>query len=197
MLKLFKSDSLIKNFAIALGIFIAYLVLSMLFTNFYTRHGESVKVPNVTGMPAENAFANLDDQDLEMIIVDSVYREDMKPMTIVDQDPKPDMKVKPGRKIYVTVNSGVKPKVKMPQLVNQSANLAKVLLQNSGLVLGRIDSVSSSLGSGLVIDQKYKGQSIPARTLVEKGAIIDIKVTRKQNIVDSSSVAPDAVPDGL
>ncbi|HEY1045511.1 MAG TPA: PASTA domain-containing protein [Bacteroidia bacterium] len=196
MFKGLTGNSILKTLGLAALAFLAYLVLAMLFTQFYTRHGESVKVPKVIGMPAENAFSLLDDNDLEMVIIDSVYREDMKPMTIIDQDPKENMKVKPGRKIYVTVNSGLKPKVKMPQLVNGSSNLAKVLLQSAGLKLGRVEHTQSSLGSGLVLKQLYKGRSIAPNTLLEKGSIIDIVVSEKENFVDSSvnvMTAPDPI----
>lgn len=196
MFKGFSGNSILKTLGLAALAFLAYLVLAMLFTQFYTRHGESVKVPKVLGMPAENAFSLLDDNDLEMVIIDSVYSEGMKPMTIIDQDPKENMKVKPGRKIYVTVNSGLKPKVKMPQLVNGSSNLAKVLLQSAGLKLGRVEHTQSSLGSGLVLKQLYKGRSIAPNTLLEKGSIIDIVVSEKENFIDSSAnpmTAPEPI----
>src|SRR6188768_2387283 len=89
----------IKNLALAIIVIIAYLLVAMLFTGWFTKHGESVKVPNVTGMSAENAYTVLDENNLDMIIIDSVYQEDVKPMTIVEQDPLPDMNVKPGRLI--------------------------------------------------------------------------------------------------
>ncbi len=190
---------IIKNLALAVVAFLAFLLLAMLFTGWFTRHGESVKVPNVVGMSAEKGFTVLDDQDLELIIIDSVYKEDLKPMTIVEQDPLPDLNVKPGRYIYVIINTGVKPKVKMPLLTNGSANLALVLIKNSGLKVGRIDSVSSSFGGGLVIRQKYKGKDIPANTLIEKGSIIDISVSKKISSLDTSNssnvIAPPVEDD--
>ncbi len=177
-----------KNLLIMAIVIVVYLLLAMLLTGLFTRHGESVKVPNVVGMSAEKGFTLLDDQGLELIIIDSVYQEDLKPMTIVEQDPAPDMNVKPGRSIYVILNTGIKPKVKMPLLTNGSANLAFVLLKNSGLKLGRVDSVKSTFGSGLVMRQKYKGNDIPANTLIEKGSIIDISVSKKISNVDSNAI---------
>ncbi len=179
---------ILKNLALAILAIIAYLILAMLFTGWFTKHGESVKVPNVTGMSSEKAGLILDNEDLEMVIIDSVYREDLKPMTVVEQDPLPDMNVKPGRMIYLIINTGIKPKVKMPSLKNGSANLAIVLLQNSGLKLGRVDSIKSTLGSGLVIRQKYKGKDIAPNTMLEKGSIIDITISKKVSNSDTSSI---------
>jgi beta-lactam-binding protein with PASTA domain len=145
-------------------------------------------------MPVDNANNTLDDNDLEMVIVDSVYQEDLPALTIVEQDPKPEASVKPGRKIYVTINTGLKPKVKVPKLVNGGANLAKVLLQNAGLKLGKVDSVSSSIGSGLVLAQKYKGKNIAPNTLLDKGSVIDIVVSKKISVRDTNNIVP---PTGL
>lgn len=188
MFKGISSLTLFKHLALAALAFIAFLFLAMFFTNWFTRHGEKIKVPKVIAMPVDKAGELLDDQDLEMIVIDSVYDEDMKPNTLVDQDPKPDADVKPGRKVYVTINTGLKPKVKVPKLINGGANLAMVLLQNAGLRLGRVDSVSSSIGSGLVLAQKYKGKNIEPNALLEKGSIIDIVVSKKATMRDSTDI---------
>ena len=195
MFKGVTTQQILKTLGLAILAFIAYLVIAMLFTGWYTRHGQSIKVPKVEGMPVENAFTLLDQNDLEMVVIDSVYKEDQKPMTIVEQDPLPDMNVKPGRLIYVIVNTGIKPKVRMPRLTNGSSNLAIVLLENAGLKLGRIDSIKSKFGSGLVIRQKYKGRDIPVNTLLEKGSVIDIVVSKQISMVDSNALK--SMEDGV
>jgi beta-lactam-binding protein with PASTA domain len=192
-------NSWLKTILLAVLVLVVYLFLSVVFTGWYTRHGQSIKVPEVSGMPIENATELLDDNDLELVIIDSVFNEDMKPNTIVEQDPQPDLTVKPGRKIYVTVNTGIVPKVKMPKLINGSSNLAKVLLQNSGLKLGRVDSVKSTFGPGLVIRQKFKGRDIAPNTQLDKGAIIDIVVSKKMSLSDTNFIQSDPIDpvDGL
>ncbi len=177
-----------KTILLALLVLAVYAVAAMLFTSWYTRHGQSINVPKVMGMPVEAAEELLDDQDLEMVIIDSVYDEDQKPNTIVEQDPAFDAKVKPGRKVYVSINTGIKPKVRMPKLINGSSNLAKVLLQNVGLRLGKIDSVKSSFGPGLVIRQRYNGRDIAPNMPLDKGAIIDIVVSKKMSLADTTMI---------
>ena len=177
-----------KTILLALLVLAVYAVAAMLFTSWYTRHGQSINVPKVMGMPVEAAEELLDDQDLEMVIIDSVYDEDQKTNTIVEQDPAFDAKVKPGRKVYVSINTGIKPKVRMPKLINGSSNLAKVLLQNVGLRLGKIDSVKSSFGPGLVIRQRYNGRDIAPNMPLDKGAIIDIVVSKKMSLADTTMI---------
>lgn len=194
MFKGISSLTLFKHLALAAVAFIAFLFLAMFFTNWFTRHGQSIKVPKVVDMPMDNASELLDDNDLEMVVIDSVYKEDAAPNTIVEQDPRPQSDVKPGRIIYVTINTGLKPKVKMPKLINGSANLAKVLLQNAGLKLGRMDSSYSTLGTGLVLEQKHKGRNIAPNTMLEKGSIIDIKVSKKMVVKDTVPIIEEPLP---
>jgi beta-lactam-binding protein with PASTA domain len=87
----------------------------------------------------------------------------------------------------------------MPKLINGSSNLAKVLLQNSGLKLGRVDSVKSTFGPGLVIRQKFKGRDIAPNTQLDKGAIIDIVVSKKMSLSDTNFIQSDPIDpvDGL
>lgn len=180
--------TIIKHLSLAGIVLIAFILLAMLFINWFSKHGESVKVPKIEGMPLENAYTVLEKEGLELEVIDSVYKEDMKPLAITEQDPPAEMLVKPGRKVYVIVNTGKKPKVKMPSLVNGSSNLAAVLLQNAGLKLGRVDSVLSTLGNGLVIRQKYKGKDIAPKTQLEKGSVIDITVAKLVSNKDSTSI---------
>ncbi len=180
--------TILKHLSLAGIVVIAFLLLAMLFTNWFTKHGESIKVPKIEGMPLENAYTLLDKEGLELEVIDSIYKEDMKPLAITEQDPPAEMLVKPGRTIYVIVNTGKKPKVKMPSLLNGSSNLATVLLQNAGLKLGKVDSVLSTLGNGLVIKQKYKGKDIAPKTQLEKGSIIDITVSKLVSNKDSTSI---------
>jgi eukaryotic-like serine/threonine-protein kinase len=180
--------SFFKHILLAIGVLIAFLLLAMLFTGWFTRHGESVVVPNIEGMPVENAFSLLENANMELVVIDSIYKEDMKPMSIVEQDPKADMKVKPGRKVYVVLNTGKIPKVKMPKLINGSSNLAIVLLKNSGLKIGKIDSIKSTFGDGLVIKQKYKNMDVLPNTLLEKGSIIDIVVSKRISNADTAAL---------
>lgn len=177
-----------KNLIIALVIFVGFVIVSMVFISWFTKHGERLEVPKVEGLALAGAEELIDENSMELVIIDSVYNEEMKPFTIVEQDPKPGMMVKSGRKIYVTVNTGIKPKVKMPKLVNGSSNLASVLLRNAGLKLGRVDSVKSIFGTGLVIKQKYKNKEVLPNTMLDKGSIIDIVVSKMVSNSDTTAL---------
>jgi len=63
-----------------------------------------------------------------------------------------------------------------------------VLLANVGLRLGKVDSIKSVFGSGLVVKQLYKNKEIAHNTPLKKGSIIDLVVSKKVSNADSTAI---------
>jgi len=161
---------------------------------WYTNHGKRINIPNVTKLNYLEAVRIIEEAGLEPIIQDSVYAEGAKRMTITEQDPDPGREVKEGRKIYLTINSLSKPKVRMPKLQDNSLNLAKAILINSGLELGNITERYSLLGSGVVIKQLYNNDSIVSGKLIERGSRIDLLVSK---YIDVDSVLIQGIDSNM
>ena len=89
--------------AIVLVVVICWIVFWRL--DVYTRHGEAVEVPNLSGMYVEEAELILKDCGLGYEIIDSVYIRSMRGGESAEQAPAAGTKVKKNRKIYITVNS--------------------------------------------------------------------------------------------
>lgn len=83
-----------------LGVAIAYFSL-----NIFTHHGAWDTVPGVENISYTEATKLLHEKGFRTDIRDSVYKEDIKPGYVVEQFPKPGMKVKPGRKIFLYINA--------------------------------------------------------------------------------------------
>lgn len=83
-----------------IGIWIVYLSLSI-----FTRHTESARVPNVENMSFTQALKTLHSQGFRTDIRDSVYNEEIQPGYVIEQFPKPESNVKPGRKIFLYINA--------------------------------------------------------------------------------------------
>lgn len=83
-----------------LGFFIIYFSL-----NIFTKHGRSATVPEVEKMTYTNAIEILHDNGFKTDIRDSIYNEELPPGMVIEQFPKPGMKVKPGRKIFLYINA--------------------------------------------------------------------------------------------
>src|SRR3982751_5811319 len=116
---------------IALALISFFMLYNWL--NNYTHHGESITVPDVRGLTEEKLVRFINDKHLRYKIVDSLFEDSKVPGTVIEQDPKPDSKVKENRTIYLTVNSSRPPKVKMPDLADVSFRQAEAILQTFGL----------------------------------------------------------------
>lgn len=176
---------IIFHFALVL---VATIIAIWLLNNWmhkYTRHGEEVMVPKIREMRLDKAVAILEEQGFRYLVIDSVYKDNLNKMDIAEQDPAPGSLVKKGRTIYLIINSLGKPKVPMPKLVNVSISLAKVLIKNSGLKLGQIETKETLMGDGLVLQQYIKGDSIPVGKMVEKGSTVNLLVSIKPTELDS------------
>lgn len=84
----------------ALGIYIISLALAI-----FTKHGESDIVPGVENMTYTRALEILHDKGFRVDIRDSVYRDDVRPGYVIEQFPKANSAVKPGRKIFLYINA--------------------------------------------------------------------------------------------
>ena len=122
--------------AIVLVIAICWVVFWRL--DVYTRHGESVEVPDLSGMYVEEAELILKDSNLGYEIIDSVYIRSMKGGEIAEQTPVAGMKVKKNRKVYITVNSKQRKMVMVPNLVGESRRKVQSNLKTLGF---NVDSV--------------------------------------------------------
>jgi len=179
------TKKIILHFAIALVSTIIAIWLLNQWMHSYTRHGEEVIVPKIREMRLDKAVAILEEQGFRYIVIDSVYKDNLKKMDIAEQDPAPGSLVKKGRTIYLIINSLGKPKVPMPKLVNVSISLAKVLIKNSGLKLGQIETKKTLMGDGLVLQQFIRGDTIPVGKMVEKGSTVNLLVSIKPTELDS------------
>jgi len=176
---LFKSTSvrgLLVNVAIPIAIilFIA-LIYFYIYLPSVTNHGESITVPDLTGMPTDELDTFLADHDLRYSVNDSSYSGDFPPLVVLRQFPKPGSKVKENRMIYVSLNRVTPPSLPMPDLVDRSLINAEVVLKSNELVRGKIIYEPSPF-QNLVKEMLHDGEKIIPGTRIQKGATIDLVV---------------------
>lgn len=164
----------LKNILIATGIVIGLILISLLFINFYTNHGHSEKVPNLRGSTLEEAGLMLDRHNLKGEIIDSVYLKDKKLGTIIEQNPAPNSIVKPGRPIYLIINSKAVRQILLPDVRDVSLRQAVAMIKSLGVNIATVQYASSEY-KDLVLDVKYKGQTLlPGSKIPEGSAIVII-----------------------
>ena len=118
---------------LALLIAAGYFVFDRVLMPSYARYNVSVTVPNVTDLPIEDAEIMLQSQDLQVQVEPGRYNPKIPRNVVVDQNPKANMYVKPGRRIYLTINTGATPEVTVPSLEGISLTQAQNLLFAAGL----------------------------------------------------------------
>lgn len=168
-----KSRSFVTSLVSALVLLSAVFFGIYLWLSNFTHHGESITVPDLRGLKMDKLESFLDDKHLKFKVVDSLFELGKTPGTVLEQDPAPDSKVKEDRTIYLTVNSGQAPKVKMPNLVDVSYRQAEAILTSFGLKVGQL-IYRPDLAKNAVLDQLYKGSSITPGKEITKGSVIDL-----------------------
>ena len=117
----FCSKFLIWNL-IAMALVVILLVVGVNYgLDWYTHHGESIRVPNIEGMRIAKAREMMEECGLEIVVTDSGYNKRLPADCVLSQNPGAGLTVKSGHTIYVTINSSNSPSVAIPDVVDNSS----------------------------------------------------------------------------
>lgn len=114
----FCSKFLIGNLIAMILVIFALLLGVNYGLDWYTHHGEEIKVPNIEGMGIEKARAMLEEKGLIVVVTDSGYNKRLPADCVLNQNPGPGLTVKSGHTIYVIVNSSSSPTLAIPDVVD-------------------------------------------------------------------------------
>src|SRR5690554_2279995 len=156
-----------KNLIMAI-IFLAVLIVGIFFSlRMYTRHGETIPVPELKGMLIEDAIRTLQAQGFQYEL-DSVYQMDRQPGLIIDQDPAPSTEVKKNRTLYLTMITRSAPEVNFPELKEKTLIEARAILNSYGLKLGDT-TYQADIARDVVLDVHFGGQPMQTGRMIPKG----------------------------
>jgi len=170
---------------IQIGIILGTVTTLVLFFFYFylpttTNHGETLTVPNLEGIPFEEIDEFLTKRHLRYeVTMDSSYTPRYPALTILQQEPAANSKVKENRKIYITLNMTRPPSTRMPCLIDGSIKNAQAVLRSSGLRLGEI-RYKPALGLNSVLTQSYQNkeykncEEINQGIEIPKGSKIDL-----------------------
>lgn len=146
--------SLLTNMYLGLGLLIiialigsGYLIFDKMLMPSYVGHQDFVTVPNVKNLEVEDARLTLNQLNLPVEVESGRFNPELPRNLVVDQNPAPNMQVKPGRRIYVTINTGATPESTVPSLVGISVDEAKNRLNAAGLIAQSSDIRPDSIPS--------------------------------------------------
>lgn len=125
----------------------------------YTLHGEEVCVPNVKGLSVGQARRTIERVGLIAVVADSGYNKALPSGTVLEQTPMNDNHVKPGREIYLTINTTRTPTITLPDIAdNSSLREAQARLTAMGLKLSPPEYIEGE--KDWVYGVKYRGRNI-------------------------------------
>jgi beta-lactam-binding protein with PASTA domain len=174
--------------------------------NWYTLHGESIEVPNLTNMSIEEAEKLLRTRKLDLEVVDSICKGNANGGIIKEQNPKPEQRVKESRKIYLVVTKHDKCTVKIyyDQLIGRSRKQVIRFLERSNLKVGKTIYRPGGKAENTVVAASFNGAPLfvevnPTKgekkpedgRPVPQGAAVDLVV------LEGIDALPQRVPDLL
>ncbi|MEO8151146.1 MAG: PASTA domain-containing protein [Bacteroidia bacterium] len=170
-----KSRVFLFNLFTAIAIVLLLMAFVFKWLDTYTRHGESITVPDLRGRKiVELTSPSVQYSSFNYRIADSsIYQADLPKGTIIQQDPKPGEKVKEGRTIYVTITRTTAPEIKMPDLIDVSYRQAEAILVSYGLKVGEI-IYRPDLAKNAVLAMQINNYVIRPGDMVSKGTTIDL-----------------------
>ena len=188
----------IVSHIIIIGIFCLALLIVLYFgLKRGTRHNETIVVPNFVGMLIDDARGVADDTSLNIVVRDSIFDVDLPGGTIVDQLPGTsdvrDVTVKPGRKIYVTINAYSRRQVDVPYVAKQTLRQALNQLERSGLTVDKLVYEADMTSTDYVEKQVVRGKEITpsSKRTVPVGTGVTLYVTYHRN--DQNTMTPRVV----
>lgn len=193
-LRFLKTKLFLRHLALAAAIAIILLLGILLWLKLYTHHGQTIAVPDLTGLTVEEVDDVTSSRHLRYEVIDSVFSTEMPRGTVIKQNPSGSSKVKKNRKIFLTMNAVNQETVAMPQLVGLSFRQARLALQNAGLIQGTIE-YRPDYAKNNVLQQKHNDTVIKEGTEITKGSVIDLVLG--MGLSSSTTRIPDLVGAGL
>ncbi|MCW5912890.1 MAG: PASTA domain-containing protein [Cyclobacteriaceae bacterium] len=168
--------ALLLSIAIPLGVLLLSAVIYFyVYLPSATNHGESITVPDLTGISVDELERFLTKHELRYGVNDSSYSSEYPPLVVLRQFPQPGSLVKQNRVVYVSLNRVLPPTLPLPELVERSLVNAEVVLKSLELKRGRIFYKPSPFRN-LVLEMQHEGDKILPGTRITKGSVIDLVV---------------------
>ena len=175
---------LLYNLLKIAAILVAMALVAHLAMQFGTRHGARRTVPDFSGIRLADAERLAAKHDLELRINDSLFVPAYEGGIVLDQLPEGGVEVKPGRAVYITINSFRQKMVEVPNVAGRSLRQAKNMLEIAGLEIAELVYLPD-MATNYVLAAFFECDSITAETRIEaemgSGITLHVGVDEEQN----------------
>ncbi len=161
-----KEHRLLYNLAL-MGLIILGMALAAHFImQLGTRHGARRTVPDLSGIGLDEARKIARANDLDLHINDSLFVPTYEGGIVLAQLPEGGVEVKPGRMIYITINSFREKMVPVPYVAGRSLRQAKNMLEIAGLEIERL-VYRPDIATNYVLEEYCHNKPVLASSRVE------------------------------
>lgn len=172
-----KRYTILYHLVVVTLVIASVVVVSFLAMAIGTRHSARRTVPDFVGLRLNDAKYFADRRNLEIIINDSLHVSTYPGGVVLDQLPKGGVVVKPGRKIYVTINSIRQRMVAVPYVAGRSLRQAKNMLETAGLTIDYLE-YTEDMATNYVLAEYIDGGEVTEESELqaEKGSGVVLRV---------------------
>lgn len=160
------NNYVIRNIILAGSLLVITLFVMTILLNFFTRHNSYKHVPDFINITLEEAQRLAKKDRLNIEINDSLYIPSSDPGIILEQRPVAGTEVKPGRRIYVTINSSQQKLTDVPYVTGYSLRQAKNILETAGLEIERLIYIND-IATNNILEQKAGNKTITANKTIQ------------------------------
>jgi eukaryotic-like serine/threonine-protein kinase len=184
------SKLFLKHLGLAVLIIVGITMITLIWLNLYTRHGQARPVPDFYGLTMDQVSKVAKKNRLRYQVIDSVYTNVVPRGCVAEQSPKPGFRVKKWRNIVLTINAYNPEMVAMPNLVDLPIRQAIASIVGSGLQMGEL-RYRPDLSIDVVIEQLYNGRNILEGDSLQKGSVIDLVLGK--GLSNQRTAVPDLI----
>ena len=170
--------TILYHLVVIVLLFVSIAIVSFLAMAIGTRHSAHRTVPDFVGLRMNDAEYFAGRRNLQIIVNDSLHVSAYPGGVILDQLPKGGVVVKPGRKVYVTINSLRQRMVTVPYVAGRSLRQAKNMLETAGLTIDHLE-YAEDMATNYVLAEFVDGTEILEDSLAvqaEKGSGVVLRV---------------------
>lgn len=193
MMKLIKKingNVIMRNLVLAACLLVILLFVVIVGLTLFTRHNQYIKVPTFKGMTLDSAKIFAINNGLILEINDSINVSGIPGGTILVQNPKAEVKVKEGRRVFVTINSYNKSVVEIPYVTGFSLRQAKNNIQVAGLEIKEL-IYKDDIATNNILEQIFNGATIEKDSHIKTELGTGITLIVGKSSKDSITIIPD------
>lgn len=170
----------VRHLIMAASAVVLALLLVSLWLTIYTRHGETFALPDFIGMSLTDAQRLAREKHLRIEVIDSVFIVGKQRGSVIEQNPKPKVRVKNNRTVFLTMNAMTAKKVSAPSVVGLSLRQAKATVELQGLEVGRL-IFTYDIASGNVTGQLHAGRTLRPGEQLTFGSKVDLIIGKSHS----------------